>query len=53
MNDYDLRRLKRHLDDAEDYLRKARRRRDGSDSDVERYIKRALSEIDDAQRLIR
>lgn len=44
--------IKRHLDDVETYLRKAKRACD-SGSELERYIKRALSALDDAQRLMR
>jgi hypothetical protein len=44
--------LKRHLDDVETYLRRAKRA-SSSGSEVERCIKRALSALDDAQRLIR
>jgi hypothetical protein len=44
--------IKRHLDDVETYLRKAKREAD-SGSDLERYVKRALSALDDAQRLLR
>jgi len=43
--------LKRHLDDVETYLRRAKRECN-SGSDLERYIKRALSALDDAQRLV-
>ena len=44
--------IKRHLDDVETQLRKAKRACD-SGSELERYIKRALSALDDAQRLAR
>lgn len=44
--------LKRYLDDVETYLRRAKREC-SSGSDLERNIKRALSALDDAQRLIR
>ncbi len=44
--------VKRHLDDVESYLRKAKRACDRG-SELERYIKRALSALDDAQRLLR
>jgi hypothetical protein len=44
--------IKRHLDDVETYLRKAKRACD-SGGELERYIKRALSALDDAQRLVR
>lgn len=44
--------MKRCLDDVESQLRKAKRAAD-SGSDVERQIKRALSALDDAQRLLR
>jgi hypothetical protein len=43
--------IKRHLDDVETYLRRAKRVCDGG-SELERYIKRALSDLDDAQRLV-
>lgn len=43
--------IKRHLDDVETQLRKAKRACD-SGSELERYIKRALSALDDAQRLV-
>ncbi len=44
--------IKRHLEDVETYRRKAKRACDRG-SELERYIKRALSALDDAQRLIR
>ncbi len=44
--------VKRHLDDVETYLRKAKRTSERG-SELERYIKRALSALDDAQRLLR
>lgn len=44
--------VKSHLDDVETYLRKAKRSCD-SGTETERYIKRALSALDDAQRLVR
>jgi hypothetical protein len=44
--------IKRCLDDVETYLRKAKRASD-SGSELQRYIKRALSALDDAQRLVR
>lgn len=44
--------IKRHLDDVETYLRKAKRAC-VSGSELEGYIKRALSALDDAQRLVR
>jgi hypothetical protein len=44
--------IKRHLDDVKTYLRRAKRACD-SGSEHERLIKRALSALDDAQRLVR
>lgn len=44
--------IKRHLDDVESYLRKARRKCERG-SEVERYIKKALSSLEDAQRQMR
>ena len=44
--------IKRHLDDVETYLRKAKRKCEPG-SEVERYIKKALSSLDDAQRQVR
>jgi hypothetical protein len=44
--------IKRHLDDVETHLRRARRACD-SGSELERFIKRALAALDDAQRLVR
>ncbi|HUP86804.1 MAG TPA: hypothetical protein VM143_14190 [Acidimicrobiales bacterium] len=41
--------IKRHLDDVESYLRKAKRAA-ATGSEMERLIKRALSALDDAQR---
>lgn len=43
--------IKRHLDDVETCLRKAKRACQ-SGSELERYIKRALSALDDGQRLV-
>jgi hypothetical protein len=50
--DMDSYTIKRHLDDVETQLRRAKRAA-ASGSDVERYIKRALSALDDAQRLVK
>jgi uncharacterized protein YeeX (DUF496 family) len=44
--------IKRDLDDVETYLRKAKRKCE-TGSEVERYIKKALSSLDDAQRQVR
>jgi hypothetical protein len=44
--------IRRHLDDVETQLRKAKRAC-GSGSEFERYIKRALSALDDPQRIVR
>jgi hypothetical protein len=44
--------IQRHLDDVETCLRKAKRACD-SGSEMERLVKRALSALDDAQRLVR
>lgn len=44
--------MKRHLDDVETYLRRAKRECIAG-SQLERQIKRALSALDDAQRLVR
>jgi hypothetical protein len=44
--------IKRHLDDVETNLRRAKRAC-ATGGDLERYIKRALSALDDAQRLLR
>ncbi len=44
--------IKRHLDDVETYLRRAKRACD-SGSQLERFIRSALSGLEDAQRLVR
>jgi hypothetical protein len=48
----DMNAIERHLDDVETYLRRAKRSC-ASGSEIERNIERALSALDDAQRLTR
>jgi hypothetical protein len=52
MGGMDTNAIKRHLDDVETYLRKAKRECT-SGTDLERHLKRALSALDDAQREVR